>query len=135
VFICSFVGFISCEKEPQKGKYKGEFTGQYVDDTMSYKYSTIYYFEVTRSTKKELRLMEKQSQITSILHKHKNDSISGMIGFGSVFKPNENISSGFNIVKIYGKYDKTSIYGKFSTTFTDGNKEYVSEGDFKLRLY
>jgi hypothetical protein len=131
----SFIWFISCKKDPQKGEYKGIFTGKYVNDTISFTYRTIYYFEVTHSTKKELRLMEKQSQITSILKKHKNDSISGMIGFGSIFKPNENISSGFNTLKIYGKYNKTSIYGKFSTTFTDESKEYLSEGDFELSQY
>jgi hypothetical protein len=126
---------MSCGKEPEKGEYKGVFVGKYLNDSIYIQYTTEYYFEVTRSTKKELRLMEKQSQITSILNKHKNDSIFGMIGFGSIFTPNENISSGFNTVTVYGKYDKTSIYGKFITTFTDGNKEYASEGDFKLSLY
>ena len=130
-FICSFI-LISCGKEPKKGDYKGVFTGKYVTDYSSITYTTIYFFEVTQSTKKELRLKEKQSQIISVLKKHENDSISGMIGFGNISIIGANPADGLNTVSIHGKYDKKSIKGTFSTTFNDGNKDYLSEGEFVI---
>ncbi len=135
VFICVLISFLSCEKEPKKGEYKGTFQGGFVADSGSVTYTTTHYFEVTRSTKDELRLKEKESQVTSILKKHEKDSISGMIGFGSIYSPVESGSIAFNTVSIRGKYDKGSISGKFSTSFTDGNKDYLSEGDFMISAY
>ncbi|MDR1458614.1 MAG: hypothetical protein LBI60_00140 [Bacteroidales bacterium] len=135
IFICFIAAFISCEKTPKKGDYKGTFTGELTTDSMNVEYTTEYYFDATHSTKKELRLKEKQSQITSILKKHENDSISGMLGFGSIYNPDGDSGGGFNTVSIQGKYDKNSISGKFSTTYSDGKKEYLSEGVFNLIHY
>jgi hypothetical protein len=135
ILICFFFCFISCQKEPRKGEYKGTFTGKYTTDTISVVYKTIYYFDVTRSTNKKLYLQEKQSRVTSILVKHEKDSISGMLGFGSVFNPNESSDIKFNTINVYGKYDDKSITGKFSFTISEGNKEYLSQGDFNLVRY
>jgi hypothetical protein len=135
LFTCFSIFVISCVKEPRKGEYKGVFTGKYTTDTMSIIYTTEYYFDVTRSTNKKLYLQEKQSQITSILIKQEPDSISGMIGFGDIFNLTENAGVAFNTIKINGKCDRESIIGQFSTTITDGNKEYFSQGDFKLTYY
>jgi len=122
---------ISCQKEPKKGEYKGTFKGKYDTGTSAVDYTTYYYFDITHSTKKELRIIEKQSEITSILKKHEKDSISGMIGFGDIYNPN----FGFNSIFVAGKYEKKSITGQFSTTFTDGNKDYSSEGNFIISAY
>ena len=130
--ICFFICFFSCQKKPEKGEYKGIFVGIYETDTSSAIYTTIYYFDITYSTKKELRLKENLSQITSVLKKYEKDSISGMIGFGGVYKPNSNSSFRFNTISIRGKYNKRSIEGTFFTTFGYGNKEYLSEGIFTL---
>jgi hypothetical protein len=131
-----FTVFVSCKKEPQKGEYQAVFTGKYIaSDSTVMEYRTTYYYEATHSTKKELRLKEKQSQITSILKKHAHDSITGMLGFGSIFNPDENAASGFNTVSIRGKYDRSSIRGTFYTTFSDGKGEYLSEGRFEMKLY
>ena len=132
VLVCSFICFISCGKELKKGEYKGTFTGKYVTDNHSLSYTTIYYFEVTKSTKSELKLKEKQSQIISTLKKHKNDSISGGIGFGSISIIGENPPDGLSSISIRGKYDKNTITGVFSTIFSDGNKDYPSEGNFTI---
>ena len=126
---------ISCQKEPKKGEYKGTFIGKYETDYSAINYTTNYYFEVTHSTKKELRIMEKQSKITSILKKHEKDSISGSIGFGGIYNSEGNASVKFNFIFIQGKYNKMSIMGQFSTTFTDGNKDYDSEGHFTIISY
>jgi len=130
------VGFVfmcfSCGKEPKKGDYKGVFVGRYETGTSSGYYTTNYYFNITHSTKDELRIKEKQSQITSILKKHEKDSISGMIGFGGIYSPDGSSSVAFNFIFIQGKYDKKSINGTFSTTLGDENKEYLSEGDFTI---
>jgi hypothetical protein len=135
VLFC-FALFLSCAKEPRTGEYKGLFSGKYIaEDSVVVLYQTDYYFTVPRSTRKELRLMEKQSQVTSILTKHASDSVSGMIGFGSVFLPNTPGLSGFNTISVRGKYNKSSIRGKFSATFFDENKEYRSEGEFILEAY
>ena len=131
IFLCA----VSCQKEPQKGEYKGEFSGRYENENSATSYTTIYYFNVTHSTKKELRLQEKQSQMTSVLKKHANDSISGRIGFGGIYSPDGNSSVQFNFITIQGKYDKNSIRGTFSTNFSDGNKDYLSEGSFTLSSY
>ena len=131
VFIFFAILMFSCQKEPQKGAYKGVFKGKYDTGTSATTYTTNYYFDITSSTKKELRMMEKQSQITSILKKHEKDSISGMIGFGDIYNPN----FGFNSIFVAGKYEKKSITGQFSTTFTDGNKDYSSEGNFIISAY
>ena len=135
LFIGAFLCVVSCQKEPQKGKYKGEFSGRYENENSATSYTTIYYFNVTHSTKKELRLQEKQSQMTSILTKHANDSISGGIGFGGIYSPDGNSSVRFNFITIQGKYDKNSIRGTFSTTFTNGNKDYPSEGNFIISTF
>ena len=79
--------------------------------------------------------MEKQSKITSILKKHEKDSISGKIGFGGVYSPEGNSSVRFNFITVAGKYDKKSITGTFSTTFSDGNKECSFEGIFTISAY
>ncbi|MDR1878842.1 MAG: hypothetical protein LBQ64_04685 [Bacteroidales bacterium] len=118
--------FVSCKKEPQKGEYKGNFEGQVNNRT----YKTAYYFDVTHSSKKELHLREKTSQVTSVLKKGKNNSISGMIGFGKVLE-----KDAFNTITIQGTYDKKSITGTFSTLFTDGTTTYPSEGTFTLEWY
>jgi hypothetical protein len=131
-FISSVIVFISCEKIPQKGAYKGTFTGKYTTDSISINYTTIYYFEATHSTAKELRLKEKQSQVTSILKKHEHDSISGMLGFGGIYSPSGGSDVKFSAISVHGKYDKKTITGTFSATFNDGNKEYPSEGDFNM---
>ena len=110
VLVCSFICFISCGKELKKGEYKGTFSGKYVTDNHSLSYTTIYYFEVTKSTKSELKLKEKQSQIMSTLKKHKNDSISGGIGFGSISIIGENPPDGLSSISIRGKYDKRRQY-------------------------
>jgi hypothetical protein len=133
--ISSVILFISCEKTPQKGEYKGTFMGKYTTDSISINYTTEYYFDATHSTKKELRLKEKQSQVTSILKKYENDSIAGMIGFGSIYSPSGGSDVKFSTISVHGKYDKKTITGKFSTTFSDGNKEYLSEGDFNISRY
>jgi hypothetical protein len=135
IFATVFICFCSCQKEPKKGEYRGTFTGRYETDVSSGTYTTDYYFDITHSTKKELRIMEKQSKITSILKKHENDSISGKIGFGGIYNPEGNASVRFNFITIAGKYDKKSITGSFSTTFGDGNQEYLSEGDLTISAY
>ena len=134
VFVVA-VCVVSCQKEPKKGEYKGTFTGKYETDYSTINYTTNYYFEVIHSTKKELRIMEKQSKITSILKKHEKDSISGSIGFGGIYNPAGNSSVKFNFIFIQGKNNKTSIMGQFSTTFTDGKKDYDSEGNFTISAY
>ena len=132
VFICSFLCFHSCGKEPKKGEYKGTFTGKLETDTT---YTTVYYFNIIRSTKKELRIQEKQSQIISILKKYEKDSIAGKIGFGGVYQSDMASSVRFNFISIEGKYDENSIRGTFSTTFGDANKIYTSEGNFTILAY
>ena len=137
LFIVFFICFFSCKKEPEKGEYKGTFTGRLETDTSATIYTSIYYFDITHSTKKELRIKEKLSQITSILKKHKKDSILGMIGFGGIYKPNTDTISfvRFNTISIQGKYDKKTITGTFSTTFGNENEEYLSEGNFTIFAY
>ena len=133
VFVCSFICLISCSKEPKKGDYKGVFTGkilEYYADSSTF--TTVYYFDVTQSTKKELRLKEKESQIISVLKKHENDSISGMIGFGNISITAGQRPDGLSAVAIGGRYDKKSIKGVFSTTFSDGERDYISEGKFVI---
>jgi len=125
--------FISCGKEPKNGEYKGTFKGRLETDTSITNYTTVYYFNIIHSTKKELRIEEKLSQITSVLKKHEADSISGKIGFGGVYPLSPSVS--FNFISIAGKYDKKSIIGTFSTTFGDENKEYLSEGNFIISAY
>jgi len=130
--ICLSIGFIACQKEPQKGDYKGTFTGDYPDGSH---YMTTYDFTITHSNKKELRLEEKQSGTTSILKKYSNDSISGMIGFaGKIYNPDKKENVTFMTIKIEGKYKSNTISGVFSTTFTneDDNKQYNSTGDFSI---
>ena len=122
------IGVISCQKEPQKGDYKGTFTGNYPDGSS---YTSVYYFVVTHSDKKELRLEEKQSKTTSILKKHPNDSISGMIGFvGKIYNPNKGENATFQAVKIEGRYKSNTITGVFYTTFSNDGRQYDSSGEF-----
>ena len=130
VFICC----CSCKKTPQKGEYKGVFIGKYKMEI----YTSDYYFDITHSTKKELKLMEKQSKVNSTLNKHENDSISGGIGFGrigGIYKPKGSSSPLFNVITIVGKYNKDSITGTFTTTFEDGDNEYLSVGTFVISHY
>jgi NRPS condensation-like uncharacterized protein len=136
-FIVIIVCFLSCKKEPKKGEYKGVFNGKLETDTSITNYTTVYYFDITHSTKKEFHIKEKLSQITSILKKHEKDSTSGMIGFGGIYQPNTDTISfvRFNTVSIQGKYDKKTIIGTFSTTFGDVSKEYLSEGSFTMSAY
>jgi len=135
IIAVALIGCYSCQKEPKKGEYKGVFKGRYETDTSSTTYTTNYYFNVTHSTKKELRLQEKQSKITSVLKKYDKDSISGSIGFGGIYNPDGDISVGFSFITITGRYDKETITGSFSTTFGDKNKEYLSEGNFIISAY
>ena len=130
VFMC-----LSCRKEPEKGGYKGVFNGRYETETSSGYYTTDYYFDITHSTKNELRIKERQSQITSKLQKHEKDSISGRIGFGGIYNTGGEAAIAFNFISVQGKYDKKSILGAFSTTLGDGNKEYLSEGNFVISAY
>ena len=132
VLICVFIGLISCGKEPKKGSYTGVFNGRYSTDIMTVAYTTNYKFEVVKSTKKELKLKEEDSKIISNLKKHDKDSVSGVIGFGSISIIGENRPDGLSTIYIRGIYDKKSIYGVFSTTFSDGNKDYLSEGKFVI---
>ena len=134
IFVGSFLCVVSCKKEPKTGDYKGTFKGRLETDTSITNYETVYYFDVTHSTKKELRLKEKQSQITSVLKKHEKDSIEGMIAFGSI-QADLSVSVTFNTISIQGKYDKKSITGRFLATFGDKNKEYFSEGSFIMSAY
>ena len=130
LLICFLFSFSACQKEPRKGEYKGTFTGNYPD---GYHYTTVYYFIVTQSNKQELRLEEKRSGTISALKKHPNDSISGMIGFaGKIYNPDKDGTASFQAVKINGTYKSNTISGTFHTTFTDGNKQYDSTGDFSI---
>ena len=134
VFSVCFLGlilcFVSCKKEPSKGEYKGTFVGDFMADSL---YTTVYYFEVTRSTKKELWLKEMQTQLTSKLHKYSNDSISGMIGFaGKIYDPQGKEKGSFAVIKIDGRYNSDIISGKFSTTLAKGEQIYHSTGKFTI---
>ena len=127
-FVSLLLCFVSCKKEPSKGEYKGTFTGDFSVDTL---YTTFYYFEVTRSTKKELWLKEQQSQTTSKLKKHSNDSISGMIGFAGEIYDLEGKERGiFSVIKIAGRHNSDIITGTFSTTLSKGEQQYNSTGKF-----
>ncbi len=131
--IFSILCFTSCKKEPAKGDYKGTFTGDFAIDSM---YKTVYYFEITRSTPKELWIKEKQSQTTSKLKKHSNDSISGLIGFaGKIYDPANEERAIFSGIKIAGNYNANIIKGIFSTTLAKGEQEYNSTGIFILEPF
>jgi hypothetical protein len=129
----SILCFASCQKEPAKGDYRGTFTGDFAVDSM---YTTVYYFEITRSTKKELWIKEKQSQTTSKLTKHSNDSISGMIGFaGEIYDPDNKERAIFSLILIAGNYNSNNIKGTFSTTLSKGEQQYNSTGTFILEPF
>lgn len=125
--------FASCQKEPAKGDYRGTFTGDFALDSL---YTTVYYFEVTRSTKKELWLKEKQSQTTSKLTKHANDSLSGLIGFaGKIYNPDNEEGGRFTSIKIEGNYNSDVVKGTFSIALTNGEQRYNSTGTFILEPF
>lgn len=132
-FIFSFFVFFSCKKEPSKGDYRGTFTGNFAVDST---YSTVYYFEVTRSTQKEMWLKEKQSQTISKLKKNANNSISGMIGFvGEIYDPEGKEKVRFNGIKIDGTYNSDIITGTFSIMLSKDNQDYKSTGTFILEPF
>lgn len=132
-FLFSIFCFVSCKKEPAKGVYRGVFTGDFAVGSM---YTTVYYFEITRSTKKELWIKEKQSQTISKLKKHSNDSISGMLGFaGEIYNPEAEEGTIFYIIKIAGNYNSNIIKGTFSTTLAKGEQQYNSTGTFILEPF
>jgi hypothetical protein len=127
----------SCQKDPPKGNYSGRFEGKYTTETHVVNYTTDYEFEVKKSTKYEIYLKEKQSQMTSILQKKSNDSITGRIGFGNVYSPNG--GPAINTISISGKHykegEKTYISGTFSTTFSIDGTPCPSEGTLVLKSY
>jgi hypothetical protein len=133
VIICVAICFLCCKKEPQKGDYSATFIGSYTSDSAYIDYTTKYYFEVTHSTNIELRLKEKQSQITSILKKQDNKTIRGMLGFGSLLTGTTN--NAFNAITINGIYTEKSISGLFSATLMHDGKEYESTGSFTMTLF
>jgi hypothetical protein len=124
---------VSCEKDFPKGDYRGTFTGDFAADSL---YTTVYDFEVTRSTKKELWLKEKQSQVTSKLKKHADNSISGMIGFaGKMYNSNHVEFGNFQFIKVEGNYHSGVVEGTFSLTLAKGEQQYHSKGTFILEPF
>ena len=129
----SILCFTSCKKEPSKGDYRGTFTGDFGMDSL---YTTVYDFEVTRSTKKELWLKEKQSQVTSKLKKHDNDSIWGMLGFAGKIYNQAYVEFGtFQTIKVEGNYNSNVIRGTFSLTLVKEEQRYNSTGTFILEPF
>lgn len=124
--------FVSCHKEPSKGEYRGTFTG---DFALASTYTTVYYFEVTRSTKKELWLKEKQTQTISKLKKDA-DNITGMIGFaGEIYNPEEKERTIFSGIKIEGNCKSDVVTGTFSITLSKDEQRYNSTGIFVLEPF
>ena len=137
--IVGMIAFTTCQKEPPKGNYTGHFDGSYTTETQIVYYTTDYFFEITKSTNRDICLKEKESQTTSTLQKKANDSIVGKIGFGRIYNPSQDGSSAINTINVSGKYykegAKSCISGTFSTTISHEGKSYPSEGSFVLRSY
>ena len=54
IIICSALFFVACDKEPAKGEYIGNFTGYITDSLDSIEFHSVYLFNITKSTTKEI---------------------------------------------------------------------------------
>ncbi|MBO4738660.1 MAG: hypothetical protein J5606_03765 [Bacteroidales bacterium] len=134
---CSIFVFVSCKKEPHKGKYTGSFQGVYHTSANNTTTFTSYYsFQIEKSTAKEIVIEEMEHQTISTLKKQ-NDSIVGIIGFGNVYSPTGAKGLTMNLIKIRGisylQGQKSYIEGTFEgDVYLETGKSYLSTGTFVL---
>ena len=136
VCCCIFV-FVSCKKEPHKGKYTGSFQGVYHTSANNTTTFTSYYsFQIEKSSDKEIVIEEMEHHTLSTLKKQ-NDSIVGVIGFGNVYSATGEKGLTMNLIKMrgrsYSQGEKSYIEGTFEgDVYLETGKSYLSTGTFLL---
>ena len=138
IIICSALFFVACDKEPAKGEYIGNFTGYITDSLDSIEFHSVYLFNITKSTTKEIVIQEKNGNTSSTLQKTEGDSIKGAIGFADIMGHNDDHSTPvINMIIVQGKYNtignKSIIEGTFTGHVFYNGGAHPSMGTFHLK--